>query len=436
MKIIFINRFFHPDQSATSQMLSGVAFSLAVDGHDVHVVTSRLLYDDAPQQLAPFETVSGVAVHRVRTSAFGRRGLRGRAIDYLTFWVAAAFALLRMAKRGDVVVAKTDPPLLSVLAWSLARWHGAHAVNWLQDIYPETAEALGMGRGRVGRAVFGVLRGLRDRSLRAAAMNVVLGERMADFLKTRGVGGEQIRVIANFADAAVIRPAPALADSALRRAWGLEDAFVVGYSGNLGRAHDYQTLLDAMTRIDARQSRAPRHAPRIAFLFVGGGVLYDQLKSGAEARGLEIAQFRPFQPFDRLSRSLAVPDLHLVTLRPELEGLIVPSKFYGVAAAGRPTLYLGDQDGEVARLIARHQCGITIPLGDDARLARTIEQLAAAPARCADMGARARRAFAAEFRRKVAVARWSRLLQELSTGRVAQLEPAARTAPDSARKAS
>ena len=436
MKIIFINRFFHPDQSATSQMLSGVAFSLAVNGHDVHVVTSRLHYDDAPRQLAPFETVSGVAVHRVQTTAFGRRGLRGRAIDYLTFWAAAALALWRLAKRGDVIVAKTDPPLLSVLAWPLARWRGAHAVNWLQDIYPETAEALGMGRGRVGRAVFGVLRGLRDHSLRAAAMNVVIGERMADFLKTRGVGGERIRVIANFADSAVIRPAPALADSALRRAWGLEDAFVVGYSGNLGRAHDYQTLLDAMTRIDARQSRAPRHAPRIAFLFVGGGALYDQLKSEAAARRLVIAQFRPFQPFDKLSRSLAVPDLHLVTLRPELEGLIVPSKFYGVAAAGRPTLYLGDEDGEVARLIAHHQCGITVPLGDDVRLARTIEQLAAAPARCADMGARARRAFAAEFRRKVAVARWSRLLQELSTGRVAQLEPAARTAPDSVRKAS
>jgi glycosyltransferase involved in cell wall biosynthesis len=435
MKIVFINRYFHPDQSATSQMLSSVAFSLAAQGHDVRVITSRLLYDDAQEPLAQSETVKGVQVHRVRTTSFGRRGLRGRAVDYLTFWVSAGGALWRLTERGDVVVAKTDPPLLSVLAWPLARWRGAHAVNWLQDIYPETAEALGMGQGRIGRALFGVLRGLRDRSLRAAAMNVALGERMAAFLKSRGVAGERIRVIANFADDAVIRPAPASADSSMRREWGLNGAFVVGYSGNLGRAHEYETLLDAMTRIDARQRRASQEARRIAFLFVGGGALYDRLKSEVAERRLAIAQFRPFQPADKLSGSLAVPDLHLVSLRPELEGFIVPSKFYGITAAERPTLYLGDEDGEIARLIARHRCGVTVPLGDGARLAQAIEELAAAPARCSDMGTRAQRAFETEFRKEIAIERWSELLHELAADRVTQC-PAARDASDSARKVS
>jgi hypothetical protein len=116
-RIIFLNRFFFPDQSATSQLLSDLAFHLATSGRSVHVVTSRQLYDDPGAELPPEEIVRGVHIHRLATTQFGRLASPGRSIDYLSF----GRFVLRLADRGGILVAKTDPPLLSVLVMRLAK---------------------------------------------------------------------------------------------------------------------------------------------------------------------------------------------------------------------------------------------------------------------------------------------------------------------------
>ncbi len=437
MPLIFINRYFHPDQSATSQILSDLAFALAEDGHQVRVITGRQLYEEPQHRLTPNETVRGVEVHRVWTSRFGRGSLLGRTLDYLTFWASGGLKLWHLTRAHDVVVAKTDPPLLSVIAAPIARRRGARLINWLQDIYPETAQMLGLGRGRLARAVYSGLRALRDRSLKSSAMNVVPGERMAEFLARRGVPPEQVRIIPNFADGVRIKPSPQARQPSsddLRAAWGLDDMFVVGYSGNLGRAHDYATLLDAIERIGAQQRAGNDDAERIAFLFIGGGALYDNLKSDIGKCRLPSVRFEPYQPRERLSESLSVPDVHIVSLLPELESLIVPSKIYGITAVARPTIFIGDPDGEIARLIARHRCGRTVPAGDGGALTEAIRELAAAPSLCDEMGARARRAFEAAFDKRIAVVQWDALLTEMSdaSSDVGQADSAA---PVSARNA-
>ena len=149
-RITFVNRYFYPDHSPTSELLSDVAFALAERGFEVSAITSRQRYDVAKANLAKGETVRGVDVKRVWTSRHGRTRLAARSIDYLTFYVAAAWHLLRSAQRGDVIVAKTDPPLLSVVLAPIAKLKGAHLVNWLQDVFPEVAEKLNIG-GFAGR---------------------------------------------------------------------------------------------------------------------------------------------------------------------------------------------------------------------------------------------------------------------------------------------
>jgi hypothetical protein len=166
MKLIFVNRFFHPDHSATSQLLSDLTFALVGQGHEVTVITSRLRYDDPAVQLPARDIVNGVRVERVRTTRFGRRTMTGRAIDYLSFYGAAALALVAAARRGSVIIAKTDPPMLSVMAAPIAMVRGAVLVNWHQDVFPEVMQALGLLRGRGGRLLLGLLRWLRNRSLR------------------------------------------------------------------------------------------------------------------------------------------------------------------------------------------------------------------------------------------------------------------------------
>src|SRR5262245_8867122 len=336
-------------------MLSDLAFALAEKrGQAVCVITSRQRYDAPAERLPARETVKGVSVHRLWTSRFGRANLVGRAVDYATFYAAAAWRLWRLSRPGDVVIAKTDPPMLSLIAAPVCRLRGARLINWLQDIFPETAEALGVG-GRTAKVLYRVLRWFRDRSVKAAHTNVVLGEGMAERVRGLGISPERVRVIANWADGKAIEPIGREAN-ALRAAWGFGEAFVVGYSGNLGRAHEIDTLLSAMKMVEDAQggdgvttsAAAAPTSRSVRWLFIGSGALFEPLRAEVERRGLTSVQFKPYQPRALLAQSLSVADVHLVSLRPELEGLIVPSKFYGICAAGRPTLFIGDGD-EIGR---------------------------------------------------------------------------------------
>lgn len=412
MTLIFVNRFFHPDYSATSQMASGMAFGLAAEGRRVTVITSRLRYDDPHARLPARENVGGVEIVRVPTSRFGRGGMATRAIDYLTFYGSASWALWRLARKGDVVIVKTDPPMLSLVANLAVRLRGAVLVNWLQDLFPEVATDLGLARGPISRAALGVLRGLRNRSLRSARVNVAIGERMAERLRALGLPPERIRVIPNWADGAVLTSVPHTTNPAREAAWAHGNAFVVGYSGNLGRAHDYQTMLDAMTLIGEQLAPAG-DASTIAWVFVGGGAHYEKLRHAVAARRIAPAYFEPYRPPDQLADSLSAIDVHLVSLHPALEGLVVPSKTYGIAAVGRPILFIGDPDGEIARFIDQARCGMTVMPGDAAALARIITDLSRDHERCAEMGRNARAAFEKGFDKPIALAAWQGLLAEL-----------------------
>ena len=417
-RVVFINRFFHPDHSATSQMLSDLAFALARRGLSVKVVTSRQRYD-APEAALPCrECINGVEIHRVWTSRFGRRNLLGRAIDYATFYLTAAWQLLRIVRRGDAVVAKTDPPMFSVLAWPVARLRGAKLINWLQDIFPEVAERIGVGSGGPARIAFGAMRQLRDLSLTHADMNVAVGERMAERMGVLGVERARVSQIPNWADGAYIRPIDH-ASNCLRREWGLSGDFVVGYSGNLGRAHEAETLIGAVGAVRRREASAASGGlpiPPVKWLFIGGGALIESMRAELVRLGLAgCVDFRPYAPREHLAASLSAADVHLVSLRPELEGLVVPSKFYGIAAAGRPTIFIGDSDGEIARLVARYACGRTVPQGDGEALADAVLDLAGQPELCRTYSANARHAFVEGFDLQVAVDRWQVLIERVTT---------------------
>jgi colanic acid biosynthesis glycosyl transferase WcaI len=404
VKIVFLNRYFYPDHSATSQMLSDVAFHVAARGCAVHVITSRQRYDDPVAALPATESVRGVAVHRIWTTRFGRSHLAGRAIDYLTFYLSAATRLAGLACAGDLVVAKTDPPLISVPAALVARLRGARLINWLQDVFPETAERLGVrfAKGPVGALV----RGLRTFSLRAARVNVVIGERMRAVVE--GFAPGTTEVIHNWADGVAIRPVRSDSNR-LRETWGLRGKFVVGYSGNMGLAHEFETVLNACALL--------RSEPDIVFLFVGAGSRRAWMEREAKVRGLANIVFRPYQPRAALAESLSAADVHLISLRPALEGLIVPSKFYGIAAAGRPVIFVGERDGEIARLIAAHHCGTCVPVGDAEALAAAIVLLRNDPARRLAMGAAARHLLETRFERRLAMARWEAVLASRAGGR-------------------
>ncbi|HEX6860399.1 MAG TPA: glycosyltransferase family 4 protein [Caulobacteraceae bacterium] len=393
-RVIFVNRFYRPDHSATAQILTDLAEFLAREGWDVTVIASRRLYEDPTASLPAKEQLAGVEVRRVWTSRFGRAGLLGRAVDYISFYITAFAALLVQARRGDIVVAKTDPPLLGVAVGLAARLKGARLVNWLQDLYPEVATELGLRL-----PLSGALKLLRDRSLRSATLNVAIGERMAERVRAARA---PVAVAPNWTDDEIIER---LQVSPIRGEWGFSpDDFVVGYSGNLGRAHEADTVLGAAQLL--------RDEPNVRFLFVGGGFHVEDLAARGEAMGLRSLRFQGYQPREQLSQSLAAADVHWLSLRPRMEGLIVPSKFYGIAAAGRPVIAVTDPDGEIARLVRSHACGVVVEPGDSQGFAEAVLRLAEDAAHRHELGARARAMLEARFTRKIALRRWADLLIE------------------------
>jgi glycosyltransferase involved in cell wall biosynthesis len=402
-RIIFLNRFFFPDHSATSQILSGLAFHLAAAGNDVHVITSRQRYDNPEAGLPPQEIVDGVQVHRLATTRYGRSALLGRGIDYLSFYASVWRRAHAVASKGDILVAKTDPPLLSALAMQVAKRREARLVNWLQDLYPEVAIELSVPllAGPLGQALTHV----RDKSLKAAAANVVVGQRMAERVQARGIAGERVHVIHNWSADDQIFPI-AHRNNVLRREWGLENKFVVGYSGNLGRAHEFETALGA--------SELLRSNPHITFIFIGGGHLTEELARAVKQRGLEQSfRFFPYQDRTQLKYSLCAADVHWISLRPEMEGLIVPSKFYGIAAAGRPVVAITSRDGEIARLVEQYGCGLVISPGDASSLAEGLNLLSADNERVTAMGRSARAMLEAHFTSRKAFEKWGQLIEKI-----------------------
>jgi colanic acid biosynthesis glycosyl transferase WcaI len=399
MKIVFINRFFDPDQSATSRMTSSLAFALASGGWAVHIVTSNHLHNDPRASLPARATTNGVIVHRVPGSRFGRVKLFGRLLDYLSFCCAASWQVWRLSTYGDIVVAGTDPPLFPICAALVTRVRGARLVNWLQDLFPEVAAALGV-RGLGGLANRGLC-ALRDLSLHVAEANVVPGSGMAAYLKWRGIPATQIWVRHNWSDGSLVRPIAPEANL-LRREWRLNDRFVVGYSGNMGRAHEFATIMAA--------ARALRDRSDVVFLLVGEGYHRPWVEAQVEANALTNVLLKPLQPEARLCESLSLPDVHLVSLRPELEGFVVPSKFYGAAAAGRAVLFIGAANGDLGRLVSSENCGAVIPLGDHDALCEWILLLRDRPELCAAWGRNARVLFDAQFEQRHAFASWRQLL--------------------------
>lgn len=398
-KLIFLNRYFYPDHSATGQLLADLAFYLQTQGYEVHVIANSRQYRSPDNRFPSHENINGVQIHRVWTSNLSHWRLRGRAIDYLTFYFSSGWQLFKLARKGDVVIALTDPPLLSASVLPIIWLRRAILINWLQDLFPEIAIEVNLISPK--NIIARLLKTVRDYSLRHAKHNIVLGKCMSDLLQKKQIPNNKITAIPNWSDGDSIRP-QSHNDNQLRDQWNLQDKFVVGYSGNLGRAHEYQTLLQAAIQLQEESN--------IVFLFIGGGFMFEKLKEEVNQQGLTNVLFKPYQPREQLHNSLSVADIHWVSLLPSLEGLIVPSKFYGIIAAGRPIIMIGHPEGEIGLLVQQHHCGFAISQGDTKTLIEKIITLYKSPKSCSTLGNNARHLFEKQFAQQHSLLLWLKII--------------------------
>lgn len=314
MHIVALNHVYWPNSAATAQLLTELLEGLAARGHDVTVITR-----DEPAEHGGFrgsETRHGVVIKRVRDPGLGKANLWRRAADYLSFHAGAMKVLATLPHRPDVLMPLTTPPLIGAAAQAVGWLRRVPVVSVVQDLYPDVAVALGaLKAGSAAQRIFSIA---TTASLRASQAVVVLSEAMKARVLRYGPAADSVVTIPNWALAELDETPDPEAGREARLAYGFGDRFVVMYSGNMGAGHQFDTLLEA--------ARQLRHRRDIVFGFVGDGVRRHEIDTFISKYQLDNARLLPLAPRDFLAESLAAADLHVVTMRDDMAGLIVPSK--------------------------------------------------------------------------------------------------------------
>jgi len=390
MRILFLNQFYIPDVAATGQLLADVAEELAAQGHEVHVICSRRTYSGGAEAFPAVETIKGVRIHRVSATGFGRNRRIGRILDWLSFYFLAIWRALRLPKI-DVCVSLTTPPFIALVGLMLRRLRGTKVLVWTMDLYPEVAVAFDVLAER--SLLRRLLARLSRRIYKAAVAIISLGEVMTDRLVEAGVPRDKITIVHNWVPHETVKESASFPP----RSPTTISMTTLLYSGNFGLGHGLDTVLRAVHALNGDTT--------LRVLLVGSGKGLAEIHRLVEELGLPNIEFRLPVPLYGLSDLLASGDIHFVSQKPKTEGLIVPSKIYGTLAVGRPVLFIGPQECEVADIVRASSCGFVVAPGDVESTAQALSQLALDAELRRTMGQRARRYYEEKFGRERSVAR-------------------------------
>ena len=393
MHIVFFNRSFHPDTAATGQLLTELCESLVKDyACRVTVVAGVPLVSSLGNgtgrghgYIFHSENYQGIDILRAHGTRFSKIRFIGRFSNYVSYFLSACYAGLRL-DRPDVVVALTDPPVIGLAAYLTACRFSVPFIMSYRDIFTEVARLL---EDFHSETVNVILQCVNRFLVRKAERIVALGETMRHRL-IDGKGSDPVKtlVIPDWADCFEIAPAPKLNPFSL--AHGLTDKFVVMHSGNIGLSQGLETVVEAAAYL--------KQYSDVEMVFVGDGVKKPALEDRVRTLGLENVRFLPYQAKGLLKDSFASADVFVVSLKEGLAGYIVPSKLYGILAAGRPFIGVVEESCEVAAITRQYNCGLLAEPGDPEDLARKILTLYQNRDLARHLGANARRA-ALEFDR-------------------------------------
>ncbi len=364
VRLTILTQFYPPDFAATGQFVEELAQNLSNQAMDVTVFTGMPGYAYTEANAARQEIRSGVKVQRSRVSRWGDRHFLGRMLRGLLFCLRAALYLCLPSNRGDLLLFVSEPPYLQTLGYLMHVLFKIPYACLVYDLYPEVAIELGVVSenhwivrfwNAVNKAVW-----------QRASVIIVPSETMQERIVNRAPSvARKIVIIHNWADSTWIKPLPKQ-ENAFAQEHHLVDTFTVLYSGNMGRCHDMDTILDAAQELKAEN---------IQFVFIGGGPKREECMERVAALGLENCKFLPYQERSRLPQSLTACDLALVSIAPGMEGLVAPSKFYSALASGRPIAVICEAHSYLRQMVADARCGAAFSNGDGSGLAAFIRYL-------------------------------------------------------------
>jgi colanic acid biosynthesis glycosyl transferase WcaI len=389
MRILFVNQYYPPDVSATAYLLGELSEDLA-GHHEVWVTAGRPSYNPEGGGYRP----RGVRLERVWSTAFDRKRILGRLLNYGTFVLTALLRCLRLP-RPDVVVAMTDPPVIGLIGLLVARYRRVPFVYVCHDIFPEVAIALKRMNNTLAVLAW---RRLNALVRKGATTLVVIGRDMALKLEQEGVPRHKMVVLPNWAETESVTNR-----ASVRHSLGWDGRFVAMHAGNIGLAQNLDVLIHAADLL--------REQTEILIVLVGDGAARPGLEREARRRKLHNVIFLPYRPKSEVRSIIASADVHLVTLAPGLWGCVVPSKIYGIMAAGKAFVAAVDSGSEVALIAEEHDCGIRVEPDDAHALAEALLRARDLPLE--QMGRRGRQAFEHLYDRPIATEAYRKLLESV-----------------------
>ncbi len=403
MHVQIIAQYFKPETVGSGVWIHQLATDLVGLGHQVSVITSfpnypeRVVFEGYRGRMFMRDRMDGVDIVRTYIYASPDEGMLSRTLNFGSFCASAAIGGL-FAPKPDVIYCVMPPMPLGVSAELLGFLKSAPVVVNIQDIYPDIAVAVGVLRNPIAIRFFSWMERL---IYRHAASIVVIADGFQENIERKGVPGEKIHVVPNWADPDEIRPGPK--DNAFRQELGVKDRFTLTYSGSLSFNTDLDPVLGAAELLADEP---------FSFVIVGDGVKKTELMRRAQERGLENVQFHPFQPLEMYPQVLAAADMNLVTLNRQAATSSVPSKMFKMMASERPVLAITMQGNEVHRLVKDAQCGLTVPPEDPAKLAEALRYAASHPEEMAQMGVNARKYLIENHSRRDCVSRIEVVLEK------------------------
>lgn len=405
MRILFINQYYCPDSAATAQMLTDLAERLVLKGHQVTVVCSRKPYSGNGAAYPRKERHNGVEIVRLPATGGGRRaGLVLRAMDSLSFYMSAVVKCLALPK-ADVVITLTSPPMIGLLGWLVSRSKRSRHIHWCMDMFSDLSVANGLinAKGVVNK----VLEFLTRVYIRSCHGVIVLGPHMAERMKRYSVDPGRLHIVPVWANGAQIRPIRPEENRFIEK-HNLQNKFIILYSGNIGIGETFDAVVKAAERLAADDG--------VVFVFISNGRYFDQLRARVLEKGLSSFLFLPYQDRSDLAYNLSAGHLHLVYFTPGKEGMKVPSKIYGIMAAGGPVLYIGNPGNEIADIVSQNNIGFCVQDGDPEGLVEIIRRAHANPQLLTDMSARSRAGFTNNYDVEIVTERINRLLEKVCKG--------------------
>lgn len=397
MRILLLNLYYPPDTSATAKMAATVVEALS-GKHDVTVLCGRPSYDPTerrPWRPSQTELAGRTKITRVGSTECPRFDMKRRVLNYLSYVTLAIPRALFI--RGDVVLAMTDPPFEGIVGAVVALLKGKPYIYNIRDMYPDMAIGGAIvAPGRPAR----VWEKFHRWALCRATRVIVLGEDMRARIISKGVHPERIKIVRDGADIPETdAPQVPSDDEVIRKIRG-DFKFVLLHAGNLGFYGAWETLITAAGSLDKEG---------VGLVFVGEGAQREHIED--LAKKVKNVRFLPFFPASKIPSVLAAADACVITVKRGLEGVVVPSKMYGILAAGKPIVAVAPEETDAASLGAKFGFAVSADPDSPEKVAAAIRSLVMDDAKLRGMG-RAARAAAPGYDRVKELQKFVQIIEE------------------------